>query len=241
MEVKGRLAAAIAACALLVVAGSAAARCAVVHAAGEAEGGGAAVQEEEGGGDMETAEQRALSALTSRSWRAEGDASRTAAFRDGSFVEADGAGARVTAFDVVGASEGEDRCSLTVKLVRDGEPAPVDSEIVLEGREGSLKVSCDGFAGAPSYVEGAGSGGEVAVTGLAGAYVEMAGGDEGAVREAVSSYCRAHVPAARSASFDGEVYLDMVGGRVAATFHCDDAARTILTVTYAGGEFTVMG
>ena len=30
-------------------------------------------------------------------------------------------------------------------------------------------------------------------------------------------------------------------GRVVATFHCDDAARTILTVTYASGEFTVMG
>ena len=79
------------------------------------------------------------------------------------------------------------------------------------------------------------------MTGLAAAYVEMAGGDEQAVREAVSSYCRSHVPAARSASFDGEVYLDMRDGRVVATFHCDDAARTILTVTYASGEFTVMG
>lgn len=242
MEGKGKLAAAVAACALLVVVASTAARCAVAHVAGEAGGGEAAAQEAEGGDEaMDTAGERALAALMSREWHGEADAARTVAFRDGSFVEADGSGAHVTAFDVVGSSESEDRCSLTVKLVRDGGAGPVDSEIVLEGREGSLKVSCDGFAGSSSYVEGAGSGGEVAVTGLPGAYVDMAGGDEGAVREAVSSYCRAHVPAARSASFDGEVYLDMRDGRVVATFHCDDPARTILTVTYAGGEFTVMG
>ena len=238
MDRKKKLMAAAVAGAVLVLVACSAARCAVSGAAGEA-GGAAAEEQREGGAEMEgTAEERALSALRSRAWRSEADAGSTVAFRDGSFVEADASGVKVAAFEALSASESDDRCELVARVVRDG--GGEDCVMVIEGREGSLRVSCDAFANAPSYVE-APPGGEAAVTGLADGYLALVGGDAGAVEAAVSSYCRANVPAARSASFDGEVYLDTAAGRVTATFHCDDPASTILTVTYAGGEFAVAG
>ena len=48
-------------------------------------------------------------------------------------------------------------------------------------------------------------------------------------------------PTAGEASFDGEVFLDTAAGRVSATFHLDDAASTIIAVSYEGGEFSVAG
>ena len=58
---------------------------------------------------------------------------------------------------------------------------------------------------------------------------------------AIASYCRDHVPTATSASFDGEVFLDIPGKRVTATFHCNDKAATILSVRYSDGAFSVSG
>lgn len=240
MEQKRKAALAAAAGALLVAVACSAARCAVAGVS-DVDGGGDAVQEQEGGDSGMTAEEKALAALCGHSWQAEGDAAKTVTFREGSFVEADGAGVAVTAFDVTGATEWDDQVALDVGLVREGDFGPGPSELIVEGAEGSLRVTCDGFANAPSYVECQEPGGEVAVTGLEPAFVEIAGGDEDAVREAVASYCRAHAPSARTASFDGEVYWDMADGRVSATFHLDDAGRSIVTVSYADGALTVMG
>ena len=50
-----------------------------------------------------------------------------------------------------------------------------------------------------------------------------------------------NVPQAASASFDGEASVDFNAKTVSAAFHADDAARTVLVVTYADGKFTVSG
>lgn len=47
-------------------------------------------------------------------------------------------------------------------------------------------------------------------------------------------------PQATKATFDGEVYLDLASDAVSATFHLNDAAKSILTVTFQDGKFTVL-
>lgn len=181
--------------------------------------------------------QDALSILQSHAWQAEGDPNVTVEFRDGTFVETDASGVHVTAMEVTQVSE----TSLDVRLVRDGGEGEAKTAIALSGKEGSWKVSSDGFSCAHAYVEALPHREAVAVEGVTEPYTTLVEGRTDALALAVAAYCRAHVPTATRAAFDGEVYLDTNAGVVTATFHCDDASATILQVTYEGGAFAVAG
>lgn len=242
--------------AVLVLTLSTAARCAVSHAAGG--DGGESPQERVAdgpqeepeadspaiGGDAEGAEGAspagALTLLRSHSWQAEGDAERTVTFRDGAFVESGPGGVTVTAFEVENSFEEGGRSVLEVRLYRDGSAENQSCIIAVEGDEGSLEVSCDGFSNSPSYVQGGGAE-AVATSGVTEPYATLIDGKTDELAGAIAQWCRDNAPTATQAAFDGEVFLDVAGGRTVATFTCDDRARTILSVEYAGGRFSVSG
>lgn len=183
----------------------------------------------------------ALDALRSHAWQAEGDAETTIAFKDGTFVEANAEGVKVTAFEITGATEGDNQGSIAMKLVRDGFGEELDTVVLVEGKEGEIRITSDGFRNAKTYVQ-AGAGAEpVGVAGVTEPYTGLIEGKTDELASAVASYCRDHVPTATEASFDGEVFLDVREMRVVATFHCNDKAATILSVTYADGAFAVAG
>ena len=231
--------------AALVLVASTAVRCAAVSAneaqpeAGLIESSDAGGGPAEGTEDMDTAE-KVITILCSHAWQAESDAGATVEFRDGSLVEADGPWMQVTAFEVAGAQETDDHASLDVVMTRGG-AGSFPTVIAVDGREGSLVVESDGFANATRYVQSSAHAGEVAVEGVCEPYTSLIAGKEAELGQAVSEYCRDRVPTATRATFDGEVYLDIRGGRVTATFHLDDAASTVLSVAYAGGAFEVAG
>ena len=243
--------------AVLVLVASTAVRCAVTRAVPDEPAAPAAEAEAQEGQPSQAAasdgaqepkedavenstEDKVLSALRSHAWQAEGDAGTTIAFRDGSFVEADADGFKVTAFEVTGAAESDDHATLDVTCTRDGGGA-FRTVIAVDGREGSLKASSDGFANASAYVQGSANVGPVAVDGITEPYTGLIDGKDAELAKAIASYCADHVPTATKAEFDGEVFLDIPGKRVTATFHCDDKAATVLSVAYAGGAFTVIG
>jgi hypothetical protein len=180
--------------------------------------------------------QGTLALLRSHAWQAEGDAGKTAAFTDGAIVETDGGGVHVSAFEVV--SETED--SLDVKVTSDG-GGERSATISISGAEGSYRVSCDAFQVSQAYVQGSAGKAPVAVEGVTEPYTTLVDGKTDELASAIAAYCRAHVPTATKAVFDGEVFLDVSAKTVSATFHCDDAAATILQVTYADGAFAVAG
>lgn len=221
--------------------GAGVARCAAVHGqqedqqAQEAAATNAGTTQETAPEDDDA--QDALAVLQSHAWQAEGDPSVAVEFRDGSFVETDASGVHVTAMEVAKASE----TSLDVLLVRDGGEGEVKTTIELSGKEGSWKVSSDGFSCAHTYVETTPHKEAVAVEGVTEPYTTLIEGRTDELALAVAACCRAHVPTATRATFDGEVYLDTNAGAVTATFRCDDAAATILQVTYEGGAFAVAG
>lgn len=241
MERRKRTAAIALAAVLALGIGAGVARCAAVHAqpddpqAQETAATDASATQETAPEDDDA--QDALAILQSHAWQAEGDPSVAVEFRDGFFVETDASGVHVTAMEVADATE----TSLDVRLVRDGADGEAKATIELSGREGFWKVSSDGFSCAHSYVETAPHKEEVAVEGVTEPYTTLIGGRTDELALAVAAYCRAHVPTATRATFDGEVYLDTNAGVVTATFHCDDAAATILQVTYEGGAFAVAG
>lgn len=236
-----------------VVVASSAVRCSVARTAedGRGQGDGAAAQAA-GSGEVEAPSAQGgkvgagdpgfdiASVLQGNVWQAPDAPEKTISFRDGSFAESDGSSMRLSLFDVRGAGEADGQRYLDVDIVReDGDRA--STTIIVEEEEGALSVASDGFALEKRYVQGKAADGPVAVEGLREPYVGLVDGKTGELASAVSSWCAAHAPSATASAFDGEVYLDIEGGRVSATFHLDDAASSIITVVYEGGAFSVLG
>lgn len=233
---------------------STAVRCSVAHTADESRGqdGEPAVEQAADPGEDEPSGQEGqegeadleadiLAVLQGNVWQAPGAPERTVAFRDGSFVESDGASVALAAFDVVSAGEAQGQRYLDVEIVRDGGPSAVATTIILEEAEGALSVASDGFAAEKRYVQGKPSDAPVEVTGVREPYTGLIDGKTGELASSLADWCATHAPSAARASFDGEVYLDVANGRVSATFHLDDAARSIVTAVYEGGAFSVHG
>lgn len=174
-------------------------------------------------------------------WQAEGAPEKTIEFRDRSFVESDGSSVKLTVFDVREAGEGNGQRHLDIDFMREGDPYTTPASIIVEERDGVLTVASDAFAMESRYVQGKPAGTAVSVSGLADPYTGLIDGKAGELASAVGSWCATHAPSATAASFDGEVYLDVRGGRVSATFHLNDAASTIVTAVYENGSFAVAG
>lgn len=232
---KVMLIAAIGAVAVLVA--SSAIRAAVSHGAQQEGGDGQPAIEQQAEEQEAPADEDALSVLRSHTWQADGDAGKTLSFRNGAFVETDSQGAHVSAFEI----ESSDGSSITAKVVSDGGAEQKNAAISLSGAEGSYSVSSDSFQVAKKYVQGSPSKAAVAVNGVTEPYTTLIDGKTDELSSAVAAYCRNHAPTATSADFDGEVYVDVRGGAVTATFTCNDAARSILSVRYSGGSFSVTG
>ena len=251
MQKKNKLMLAAAIGMLAIVVGSTAVRCSVPHTAEEHTGAdvpaeNAAVQShKEGQGAREPVGEDAaaetLSLLRANVWQAEGSPERTVAFRESSFVESDGASVRIAAFEIKDAGESDGQRYLDIDIMREGDPYASATTLIVEERDGKLSVGCDGFANEKRYVQGSASGADVSVDGLADPYIGLVDGKSGELASAVGGWCKDHAPSATSASFDGEVYLDVRGGRVSATFHLNDSAATIVTVVYENGAFSVAG
>ncbi len=197
----------------------------------------------EGAGEQEGREpqSQALSVLRSHTWQARDDASRTVQFRDGSFVEYDGGTTKVSAFEADDEQWDGTAGSIACRITADGSAQPISSVITLSGSEGSYRVSCDGFALSKSYVQGSKGEGPVAVSGVTEPYTTLIDGKTPELTSAIASWCRGHAPTATCATFDGEVYVDVPAKRTTATFTCDDAAATVISVVYSGDAFEVKG
>lgn len=252
MQKKNKIMLAAAIGMVAVVIGSTAVRCSIAHTVEESAQADAqapvesAVLDTDGpqGAEAEPAADEAAeiaALLQGNVWQAEGAPEKTVEFRDRSFVESDGASVRPAVFDVKEAGEGNGQRYLDINLVRDGDAAPTSASIIVEENDGALTVACDGFANSKRYVQGKPAGTTVSVSGLAEPYTGLIDGKAGELASVVGSWCATHAPSATTASFDGEVYLDVRGGRVSATFHLDDAASTIVTAVYENGAFNVAG
>ncbi|MGI6536552.1 MAG: hypothetical protein ACOX12_09190 [Eggerthellaceae bacterium] len=141
----------------------------------------------EAGGDASEAMRKALE---SHAWQQDGNSKTTIQFRNGSFVESDGTNAKVTAVTVQKATWGEGGGTLECKLIADGDRTERSSVISLSGKEGSYKVSCDGFLMAKEYVQASASATAVSVEGLTEPYTSLIDGRNGDLAKAVASYCR---------------------------------------------------
>lgn len=252
MQKKNKVMLAAAVGMVAIVIGSTAVRCSIAHTVEESAHNVAppsveSIVQDAGGANAggtasaADASREIAKLLQGNVWQAEGAPEKTIEFREGSFVESDGTSVRLTVFDAKEAGEGNGQKHLDIDFMREGDPYATSASIIVEEQDGALTVASDAFAVEPRYVQGKAAGTAVSVSGLAEPYTGLIDGKAAELASAVGSWCAAHAPSATTASFDGEVYLDVRGGRVSATFHLDDAASTIVTAAYEDGSFAVAG
>ena len=140
----------------------------------------------------------------------------------------------------VGEADAGEQVVFTVAGTDEDAQAGVTWTLVLDLSGGAATISSDDFKVSKTYSESVGAG-SVSVSGVDEAYLGLVGGNAEPLREALAAYMSKNVPQATSASFDGEASVDFNAKTVSATFHADDPARTVLTVAYADGKFTVSG
>lgn len=248
-KTKGRVIAIAAAGALAVLLASTLVRCTVTGTDGgedNSQNGPAIEQQQSPEGSMEKPEsaiaqesETTLKKASSVSWVSDDGSGATLQITDASLIEkgADGA-IHAVAYSSADESATNGQALVTLRL-DDGTPATLI--IALDEGEPAAIVS-DVLASAERHVaKPNGSAGEsFTVTGLDEQYLAMIGGEEEGLTRAIAEYASQKAPQASSASFDGEVYLDLDEGMVSATFHLDDNASTVATVLFEDGAFEIL-
>lgn len=246
MEKKNKVLIIAAAGAVAILVAISIARCAISAGNAEPEGESQTPMEQaEQPEQAETSEQDTAKAcmdvLSAHKWQVKDDASKTITFRDGVFIEKGGETSKVTACEIISANEASGTYSLDARITRDGSGAETLTTIVVTGSEGTYTVACDGFRNSKSYVQGSSSESPVVVSGLDDSYTALIDGKADELTQNITEWCREHVPTATEVTFDGEVFLDTKAGKVGGTFHCNDKAKTVISVTYADGKFEIAG
>jgi hypothetical protein len=246
MERRKRAVAIAAAGAVAVLVAATLARCSAARSASATDAGtsGATAAQtttdtagsDAGGSAGETGEAGSCaSALESREWMGADDASERLTASGGRIVETDGTNTYTSSYRVTEDSAGS--CELSITRA-DGTVVQATATITGDGDDARLR--CEQLQVAFDWVP-APTDGEVRVTGVDDEYLSLVGGDETALDAAVKLWVSMHVPGASEAAFDGEVFLDTNEDRVTATFTCDDPGRTVVSVEWSGGAFSVTG
>lgn len=242
MERKNKLMLIAAIGAVAVLVASSAVRCSI---AGQADPGTAAEQQQSQKAEEAPAanadDEGAMGILRSHVWQAEGEPKDTCTFKEGSFVESKDGKLSATAFTPGDETSSNGQTTLTITPLREDASEGSRATVIINGEEGAYTVTCDAFQLHKTYVQGKAPEVDFTITGLADGYTGLVDGKKAELESAIGEWAAKNAPAATKASFDGEVYLDLNAGRVTATFHLDDAAASIVSVTYAGGKFAVSG
>lgn len=241
---KSKVMAAAAIGAVAILLASTLVRCAASGTDGQTEGAEAnagqqteAVHEAEGG--AKESGRAAMEQASGISWVAEDGSGASLQITESLVVEKSADGA-IHALAYAGADESQTEGQAIARLtLEDGSSATLIFSLA-DGRPEA--VSSDALTAAERYVAKAedGSPGGFEVRGLDERYIDLIGGRDGELSEALSAFAAERAPQATAASFDGEVYLDLNQGAVSATFHLNDSASTVVTAIFQEDAFEII-
>lgn len=142
MQKKNKVMLAAAVGMVVVIVGSTAVRCTIAHtveesAQNEAQAPAESIAQDAGSAGIADPASAAdeseeiAKLLQGNVWQAEGAPERTIEFREGSFVESDGASVNLTVFDVKQAGEGNGQKHLDIDFMREGDPYATSASIIV--------------------------------------------------------------------------------------------------------------
>lgn len=239
MEKKGKAVAALACAALLVLIGAGCARCTMVHSAQQdpAEQG-----QEEAAADEADAAKNSLEKLLGTKWTSK-DGKATLSIMNGAFVERAAGEERVTYWEPENAKADDGGFSESVWASDSIASAQTPSMVRVDATEnGGMAITCDSFKISATYLIDAPEEVELAISGNVDYLATLAGVEKDSIVGCLQDFVRSRSPYAKTATWDGEVYIDANANKTSSTFTLDDPNGTIVTIVVDGaaGEISAM-
>lgn len=239
MKKKSRAMAALACAALLVLIGSGCVRCTMVHGTQQdpAEQG-----QEEGTADDAAAAKDSLEKLLGTKWTSK-DGKATLSIMNGAFVERAAGEEKVTYWEPGNAKADGGGFSESVWASDSITSAQTPSVVRVDATEnGGMAITCDSFKISATYLIDAPEDVELAISGNIDYLAALAGVEKDGIVGCLQDFARSRSPYAKTATWDGEVYIDANANKTSSTFTLDDPNGTIATIVIDGtsGKISAM-
>lgn len=239
MEKKSKAMAALACAALLVLIGAGCARCTMVHSTQQDP-----VEQGQGEGAVDEADvaKGSLEKLLGTKWTSK-DGKATLSIMNGAFVERAVDEEKVTYWEPENAKADDGGFSESIWVSDSITSAQTPSMVRVDATEnGGMAITCDSFKISATYLIDAPEDVELAISGNVDYLATLAGVEKDGIVGCLQDFVRSKSPYAKTATWDGEVYIDANADKTSSTFTLDDPNGTIVTIVVDGaaGEISAM-
>lgn len=239
MEKKSKAMAALACTALLVLIGAGCARCTMVHSTQQdpvEQGQG------EGAADEADVAKGSLEKLLGTKWTSK-DGKATLSIMNGAFVERAVDEEKVTYWEPENAKADDGGFSESIWVSDSITSAQTPSMVRVDATEnGGMAITCDSFKMSATYLIDAPEEVELSISGNIDYLATLAGVEKDSIAGCLQDFARSRSPYAKTATWDGEVYIDVNANKTSSTFTLDDPNGTIATIVVDGaaGKISAM-
>lgn len=239
MEKKSKAMAALACAALLVLIGAGCARCTMVHGTQQDP-----VEQGQGEGAVDEADvaKGSLEKLLGTKWTSK-DGKATLSIMNGAFVERAVDEEKVTYWEPENAKADGGGFSESVWASDSITSAQTPSVVRVDATEnGGMAITCDSFKISATYLIDAPEDVELAISGNIDYLATLAGAEKDGIVSCLQDFVRSRSPYAKTATWEGEVYIDANANKTSSTFTLDDPNGTIATIVIDGtsGKISAM-
>lgn len=239
MEKKSKAMAALACAALLVLVGSGCVRCTMVHSTQQDP---VEQSQEEGAADDAAAAKDSLENLLGTKWTSK-DGKATLSIMNGAFVERAAGEEKVTYWEPENVKADGGGFSESVWASDSVTSAQTPSVVRVDATEnGGMVITCDSFKISATYLIDAPEDVELAISGDIDYLAALADVEKDSIVGCLQDFVRSRSPYAKTATWDGEVYIDASANKTSSTFTLDDPNGTIATIVIDGtsGKISAM-
>lgn len=239
MEKKSKAMAALACAALLVLVGFGCVRCTMVHSTQQDP---VEQSQEEGTADDAAAAKDSLENLLGTKWTSK-DGKATLSIMNGAFVERAAGEEKVTYWEPENVKADDGGFSESVWASDSITSAQTPSVVRVDATEnGGMAITCDAFKISATYLIDAPEDVELAISGDIDYLATLAGAEKDSIVSCLQDFARFRSPYAKTATWDGEVYIDANANKTSSTFTLDDPNGTIATIVIDGtsGKISAM-
>lgn len=239
MEKKSKAMAALACAALLVLVGSGCVRCTMVHSTQQDP---VEQSQEEGTADDVAAAKDSLENLLGTKWTSK-DGEATLSIMSGAFVERAAGEEKVTYWEPENVKADGGGFSESVWASDSITSAQTPSVVRVDATEnGGMAITCDSFKISATYLIDAPEDVELAISGNIDYLATLADVEKDGIVSCLQDFVRSRSPYAKTATWDGEVYIDANANKTSSTFTLDDPNGTIATIVIDGtsGKISAM-
>ena len=196
----------------------------------------------EGTADDAAAAKDSLENLLGTKWTSK-DGKATLSIMNGAFVERAAGEEKVTYWEPENVKADGGGFSESVWASDSITSAQTPSVVRVDATEnGGMAITCDAFEISATYLIDAPEDVELAISGDIDYLATLAGAEKDGIVSCLQDFARFRSPYAKTATWDGEVYIDANASKTSSTFTLDDPNGTIATIVIDGtsGKISAM-